>query len=129
MQDIEVSESIYNEDEIRVRNEYFSLYNMLMSAESNMSDEEYEKISDKLEQYEEDYGEILKTPQNKDNIQYQAEISKLYEEKRILTRIIKNADIYGKVTESVTFEVDKAKDNISQPYIEYTQGNKDVKNI
>lgn len=35
----------------------------------------------------------------------------------------------GKVTESVTFEVDKAKDNISQPYIEYTQGNKDVKNI
>jgi hypothetical protein len=129
VQDIEVSESIYNEDEIRVRNEYFSLYNMLMSAESNMSDEEYEKISDKLEQYEEDYGEILKTPQNKDNIQYQAEISKLYEEKRILTRIIKNADIYGKVTESVTFEVDKAKDNISQPYIEYTQGNKDVKNI
>ena len=44
-------------------------------------------------------------------------------------RIIKNADVYEKVTECVTFETDKTKNNTRQPYIENIQENKDVKNI
>ena len=106
-EDASICDCIYNEDEIRVRNEYFELYNKLMSAESDMSDEEYERISDKLEVYEEKYSEILTASQYREASQYEDKLNALYEEKRILARIIKDAKAYENVTESVTFNIKK----------------------
>lgn len=102
-----ISDSIYNEDEIRVRNEYFELYNKLMAAESDMPDEEYERISDEFEAYEEGYADILAAPQHKEVSEYEDKLNALYEERRILARIIKDADVYENVTDSVTFDVKK----------------------
>ena len=96
-----------NEEEIRVRNEYFGLYNKLMAAESDMPDEEYERISDELEAYEEGYADILAAQQYKEVSEYEDKLNALYEEKRILARIIKDADVYENVTDSVTFDVKK----------------------
>lgn len=106
-EDASICDCIYNEDEIRVRNEYFELYNKLMSAKSDMSDEEYERISDKLEAYEEKYSEILTTSQYRKASQYEDKLNALYEEKRILARIIKDAEVYENVTEFVTFNIKK----------------------
>ena len=106
-EDASICNCFYNEDEIRVRNEYFELYNKLMSAESDMSDEEYERISDKLEAYEEKYSEILTASQYREASQYEDKLNALYEEKRILARIIKDAEVYENVTESVTFNIKK----------------------
>ena len=78
-----------------------------MSAESDMSDEEYERISDKLEVYEEKYSEILTASQYRGASQYEDKLNALYEEKRILARIIKDAKAYENVTESVTFNIKK----------------------
>ena len=116
-EDVAISDSIYNEDEIRVRNEYFELYNKLMSAESDMSDEEYECISDELEEYEENYANILTAPQHKKVSQYQDKLNALYGEKRILARIIKDTDVYENVTESVTFDIKNERKPAEQKQI------------
>ena len=116
-EDVAISDSIYNEDEIRVRNEYYELYNKLMSAESDMPDEEYERISDELEEYEENYANILTAPQHKKVSQYQDKLNALYGEKRILARIIKDTDVYENVTESVTFDIKNERKPAEQKQI------------
>ena len=79
-----------------------------MSAGSDMTDEEYEQLSDELELYEENYKSVLAAPQRRTYSQYQDQLDALYEEKRILNRILKENDVYENVTESVTFKVKNA---------------------
>ena len=92
-----------------------------MSAESDMSDEEYEHISDELEEYEENYADILTAPQHKGVSQYQDSLNALYEEKRILARIIKDTDVYENVTESVTFDMKNKRKTAEQKQINNQQ--------
>ena len=106
-------DATYNEDEIGVRNEYFELYNKLMNADSDMTDEEYESISDRLEEYEEQYPDILSNIQYRTVNEYQDRLNALYEEKRILTRIIKEEEAFENVTESVTLNEKIEKNNNS----------------
>lgn len=100
-----LADNIYTDEELKAREEYFALYNKLMSAGSDMTDEEYEQLSDELELYEENYKSALAAPQRRTYSQYQDQLDALYEEKRILKRILKDKDVYENVTESVTFKV------------------------
>ena len=103
-----LADNIYTDEELKAREEYFALYNKLMSAGSDMTDEEYEQLSDELELYEENYKSVLAAPQRRTYSQYQDQLDALYEEKRILKRILKDKDVYENVTESVTFKVKNA---------------------
>ena len=89
------------------------LYNKLMNADSDMTDEEYESISDRLEEYEEQYPDILSNIQHRTVNEYQDRLNALYEEKRILTRIIKEEEVFENVTESVTLNEKIEKNNNS----------------
>ena len=110
-----LADNIYTAEELKAREEYFALYNKLMSAGSDMTDEEYEQLSDELELYEENYKSALTAPQRRTYSQYQDQLDALYEEKRILKRILKDKDVYENVTESVTFKVKNApEENIDK---------------
>lgn len=113
--DAALADSIYTSDELEIRREYYSLYDRLMTADSSMSDEEYELLSDRLEELESSYADILLAPIVKKNPFMQDRLNGLYEERRILKRIVKDEEVYNGVTESVTF-----KDNIKD-----TSKNKD----
>ena len=84
-----------------------------MNADSDMTDEEYESISDRLEEYEEQYPDILSNIQYRTVNEYQDRLNALYEEKRILTRIIKEEEVFENVTESVTLNEKIEKNNNS----------------
>lgn len=84
-----------------------------MNADSDMTDEEYESISDRLEEYEEQYPDILSNIQYRTVNEYQDRLNALYEEKRILTRIIKEEEAFENVTESVTLNEKIEKNNNS----------------
>lgn len=84
-----------------------------MNADSDMTDEEYESISDRLEEYEEQYPDILSNIQHRTVNEYQDRLNALYEEKRILTRIIKEEEVFENVTESVTLNEKIEKNNNS----------------
>lgn len=91
------ADAYYDEDVIGVKNEYAEIYNKLLASGAEMTDEEYEKFSDRLEEIEAAYPDVVKG--NLTAVpEYDKKLEMLYAEKRILTRIIKAAD----VTESVT---------------------------
>lgn len=107
--DAALADSIYTADELEIRKEYYSLYDRLMTADSSMSDEEYEILSDRLEELESSYADILSAPMTKKNSILQDSLNSLYEERRILKRIVKDEEVYNGVTDSVTFK-DNVKD-------------------
>ena len=84
-------------DDLRVKNEYEDIYRKLINARAEMTDEEYETLSDRLEEIEAAYPDIVKGNLTSAS-EYDKRLEMLYAEKRILSRIIKEAD----VTESVT---------------------------
>mgnify|MGYP000587588135 FL=1 len=43
--DAALADSIYTADELEIRKEYYSLYDRLITADSSMSDEEYDLIT------------------------------------------------------------------------------------
>lgn len=93
------SNSLYDEEELKVRDRYVFVYNTLITADADMSDDEYERLSDELEELETKYPDITAHALvHSNNKGCEEKLAALYEEKRILSGIIKEAD----VTESVT---------------------------
>ena len=91
------SDADINVDDLRVKNEYEDIYRKLINARAEMTDEEYETLSDRLEEIEAAHPDIVKGNLTTAS-EYDKRLEMLYAEKRILSRIIKEAD----VTESVT---------------------------
>ena len=91
------SDADINVDDLRVKNEYEDIYRKLINARAEMTDEEYETLSDRLEEIEAAHPDIVKGNLTSAS-EYDKRLEMLYAEKRILSRIIKEAD----VTESVT---------------------------
>lgn len=90
--------------EAQPMSEYVKLYNSLINAASEMSDEEYEKLSDELEKIEnENPGIAAEAMTAVTDEETEKELSVLYEEKRILKGIIKGADVTESVTEAEPF--------------------------
>lgn len=80
---------IYTDEEVAIRNEYFKLLGILLSDEE-LSDEEFEKTADRLEYIENNYDpQLLEEQSNKVD---DAVINELYQERRILKRILRNQD-------------------------------------
>lgn len=91
------SDKDINVDDLGVKREYEDIYRELISARAEMTDEEYETLSDRLEEIEAAHPDIVKGNLTTAS-EYDKRLEMLYAEKRILLRIIKEAD----VTESVT---------------------------
>lgn len=90
--------------EAQPMSEYVKLYNSLINAASEMSDEEYEKLSDELEKIEnENPGIAAEAMSAVTDEEAEKELAVLYEEKRILKGIIKGADVTESVTEAEPF--------------------------
>lgn len=83
-------------DDLRVKNEYKDIYQKLINARAEMSDEEYESLSDRLEEIEAEHPELVRGGFTAAS-EYDKKLEMLYAEKRILSGIVKEADI----TESV----------------------------
>lgn len=91
--------SLYTDEELHVRERYIKLYNELINAGADMPDDEYERLSDELEELEGKYPDITAQAFVHSNDKgCKEKLAVLYEEKHILSGIIKEAD----VTESVT---------------------------
>ena len=85
--------------EAEMAERYRNIYNSLVNASAAMPDEEYEKLSDELEKIEnENPGIAAEAMSAVTDEETEKELSVLYEEKKILKGIIKDAP----VTESVT---------------------------
>ena len=90
------SDADINVDDLRVKNEYEDIYQKLINARAEMTDEEYESLSDRLEEIEAEHPELIRGGFTAAS-EYDKKLEMLYAEKRILSRIVKEADI----TESV----------------------------
>ena len=90
------SDEDINVDDLGVKKEYEDIYRKLINARAEMTDEEYESLSDRLEEIETEHPELVRGGFTAAS-EYDKKLEMLYAEKRILSRIVKEADI----TESV----------------------------
>ncbi len=90
--DKEYSAKEVNADDVRIKNEYKNIYRKLINAKAEMTDEEYETLSDSLEEIEAAHPELVRGDFTTFS-EYDKKLEMLYAEKRILARIVKEADI------------------------------------
>lgn len=78
--------NVFSEEERKIVTEYKRKTEILRKESGNMTDEEFENLSDDIEEMEQKYGELLFTEPQR-NIQNQDKINQLREERRLLLRL------------------------------------------
>ena len=102
---------LFSDEEIMIQNEYNQLKVRL--EENDLSDQEFEKIADRLEEYESKYYGLLDMYVKQDNTGIQT----LLQERLILKRIIKEAEVIQQTEELPVIEEDRNKDLENKPQI------------
>ena len=110
------SDADINVDDLRVKNEYIDIYKKLINAGADMPDDEYESLSDRLEEIEAVHPEIVKGNLTA-AFEYDKKLEMLYAEKRILSRIVKEADVTESVTQRphVNINAERTMKNTDKP--------------
>lgn len=87
------SDELFSPEENEIRETYRNMLHKIQSEGHSMSDEEYERLSDEIEEYEEKYKESgLIDLSGKGNEQMQEKLDAAMQEKRILMHIIKDSE-------------------------------------